>query len=285
MDVPRAELIAPTIISGATRAVRLPHTDGMRLIAIVLALAGSGLASAEPADIAAVKDKLTLWSDGKKHFIAMVMTRDSDSPIFWSGDGQSFYRLRVTGGSSEGGDEDLKVLTRNFWEPRGSGMSPEAGFKWSAEEKQLNVECSTRAAPLHQLERDAAQKLIAQARFFTPRWNRYAYALARDAHGRYYYVDNVREPEGAKNFRLFAGPKGAMKQQKMLNVVSDSQGDIFSTANGELRLILSKQDSTWIANEKPKKLVWVPVDENHIMIYTDLGVYTGEPLGTPCDDL
>ena len=29
----------------------------------------------------------------------------------------------------------------------------------------------------------------------------------------------------------------------------------------------------------------VPVEDNHVLIYTDLGVYTGEPLGTPCDDL
>ena len=37
-------------------------------------------------------------------------------------------------------------------------------------------------------------------------------------------------------------------------------------------------------NEKKAKLVLEPSD-NHVMIYTDLGVYTGEPLGTPCDDL
>ena len=29
----------------------------------------------------------------------------------------------------------------------------------------------------------------------------------------------------------------------------------------------------------------LPIDDNAVMIYTDLGVYTGQPLGTPCDDL
>jgi hypothetical protein len=29
----------------------------------------------------------------------------------------------------------------------------------------------------------------------------------------------------------------------------------------------------------------VPVDANRIMIYTDLGVYAGQRLGTPCDDM
>ena len=30
------------------------------------------------ADVSAVKDKLTLWTDGKKHYLALVMTTDSD---------------------------------------------------------------------------------------------------------------------------------------------------------------------------------------------------------------
>ena len=29
----------------------------------------------------------------------------------------------------------------------------------------------------------------------------------------------------------------------------------------------------------------VPVEDNAVMIYSDLGVYAGENLGTPCDDM
>ena len=96
----------------------------------------------------------------------------------------------------------------------------------------------------------------------------------------------MREPEDTKNFRLCAGIKGAMKLQKMTNVVSDSEGDIFSTKTGSLRLVLDKHETIWVQSEKKTKLVFLdPVEDNHVMIYTDLGVYTGEPLGTPCDDL
>src|SRR5262249_41586731 len=121
--------------------------------------------------------------------------------------------------------------------------------------------------------------------FYKSRWNHYAYALARDTTGKYYFVDNLREPENSKVFRLFAGAKGNLKLQKMTNVVSDSEGDIFSTKTGSLRLVMEKKEPTWIAKEKKTKLTWIPVEDNHIMIYTDLGVYTGMPLGTPCDDL
>jgi hypothetical protein len=32
-------------------------------------------------------------------------------------------------------------------------------------------------------------------------------------------------------------------------------------------------------------LISLPLDDNRVLIYTDLGVYAGQRLGTPCDDL
>jgi hypothetical protein len=259
---------------------------------LVLLLSGSSIAAAAPpprdapapADVAAVKDKLTVWTDAKQHYLALVLTSDTDSPVFWSDDGKRFYQLRVFGGGSEGGDKDLKKLDRVFWEPRVSAPY-QASLDYSAEKKALTVQCSERKTALHALPAADAKTLVAAAQFYQPRWNRYAYALARDNTGRYYYVDNQRQPEHSKNFRLWAGPKGAMKPQKMLNVVSDSEGDIFATRSGELRLVLDKHETSWIKKKRKTSLVFLPVEENHIMIYTDLGVYTGAPLGTPCDDL
>jgi len=239
-----------------------------------------------PYDVSEIKDKLTFWSDGKKHVLALVMTSNSDSPIFWSADGKDFYELRIHGGGSEGDDKDLKRLDRTFWEPRVDALY-KAGFDYKKDDKgpDMSIQCSERKTKLKQLPAADAKTLADAAKFYKPRWTHYAYSLARDNTGKYYYVDNVREPEHAKNFRLWAGMKGAMKPQKMTNVVSDSEGDIFSTKTGSLRLILDKHETTWVQNEKKTKLVYLEPSDNHIMIYTDLGVYTGEPLGTPCDDL
>jgi hypothetical protein len=240
----------------------------------------------QPADVSAVKDKLTVWSDGKKHYLALVMTTDSDSPVFWSGDGKGFYQLRIAGGGSEGGDADLKKLDRIFWEPRVDAPY-QASFAYEKQDQggAITVQCSARKTPLTRLPPAEVKALVDGAHFYKARWNHYAYALARDNTGRYYYVDNQREPEHSKSFRLWAGPKGAMKPQKMVNVVSDSEGDIFATRSGQLRLVLDKHETTWIQSERKTKLVYLPPEDNHVMIYTDLGVYTGEPLGTPCDDL
>jgi hypothetical protein len=250
---------------------------------ILLLLAATGAALAEPSDVTAVRDKLTVWSDGKKHFIAMVMTSRTDSPIFWSEDGKRFLQLRVFGGASDGYDDDLKMLDRNFWEPRQRGG--EADLDYKKERGNLDVHCELRHVMMEKLAAAEAKKVLDGASFEKPLWNRYAYALVRDESGRYYYVDNVREPEGQKRFRLFAGPKGGLKLQKLTNIVSDSEGDIFATPKGELRLILSKKDSSFVAGKKRTPLVWIPVEDNAVMIYTDLGVYSGEPLGTPCDAL
>jgi hypothetical protein len=84
-------------------------------------------------------------------------------------------------------------------------------------------------------------------------------------------------------FRLYSGPRGSMKPLKMVNVVSDSEGDIFSTKSGELRLVLDKKESAWVQKGKRQPLKSLPVEDNVALIYADLGVYTGQPLGTPCD--
>ncbi len=76
-----------------------------------------------------------------------------------------------------------------------------------------------------------------------------------------------------------------MKLQKMTDVASDSEGEIFATKTGSLRLVLDKKQSSWLMGEKATSLTLIPVEQNYQMIYNDLGVYTGERLGTPCDDL
>ena len=52
--------------------------------------------------------------------------------------------------------------------------------------------------------------------------------------------------------------KGNLKQLKMTNVVADSEGEIFSTKTGELRLVLNKSEYAWVQAGAPLKLL--PVD-------------------------
>jgi hypothetical protein len=142
--------------------------------------------------------------------------------------------------------------------------------------------CGERTTEFKAVEQGKVTAMVGGAKFHPPRWKYRAYALARDDAGTYYYVDRRRD-EGSMEFRLYSGQRGSMKPLKMVNVVSDSEGDIFSTKTGELRLVLDKKESAWVQKGKRQQLKSLPVEDNVALIYADLGVYTGQPLGTPCD--
>lgn len=228
-------------------------------------------------DLSDVKDKLRLFTDGKKHYVAMIPFGEISEHLYY-GDGKNFYAMRVQGGGASGREQ----FSRTFWDPRlPDGYKRSVGFK----DGKYSVQCDERVTALTPVPEADAKAMIGAAAFFPARWQHRAYALARDDKGNYYYVDKLREPENNKAFRLYAGLKGKMKLQKMTNVVSDSEGDMFATRTGGLRLIMNKGESTWIAGKARTKLLLVPVEDNGAMIYSELGVYTGQPLGTPCDDL
>jgi hypothetical protein len=229
-------------------------------------------------DISAVKDKLQVWTDGKQHYI-VVEPWDADYKHLYYGDGKRFYSQRTHSGGREGNVS----WDRTFWEARvGALWQGGVGMR---KDSPVVVQCGDRKTELTRVEGEARDKVIAGASFYGPLWKLRPYSLARDDKGVYYFVDRPREPENNKAFRLFAGPRGSLKPLKMTNVVSDSQGDIFTTKKGELRLILDKKQSKWIAGKKETELVSLPIEDNRIMIYTDLGVYAGQRLGTPCDDM
>jgi hypothetical protein len=228
-------------------------------------------------DISAVRDKLVIVHDGKQHYIAVVPFGDTYEHLYY-GDGKHFYGQRVSGGSRSGDTEWNRV----FWEPRVDvPWKGSIGFR----DGKYSVQCGSRATEFQPLPADEQGAMLKAAAFAKPLWSHQAYALARDNKGTYYFVDRLREPENSKAFRLFAGPRGSLKLMKMTNVVSDSQGDIFSTKKGELRLVLDRMHPVWAAGKAETALVNLPLDENRVMIYTDLGVYAGQRLGTPCDDL
>lgn len=248
---------------------------------VAIADSAAPAAAGDEADVSAYRDKLKVLTDGKGHYVAVLPFTISDGPdtgYLFYGDGKEMWAQRRIGGGRNGNESFDSV----FWEPRvASGYQANFGFK----DGKWTVQCDERKTELTALSKEDAGKLLAGAKFYKTRWKRRAYALARDNSGTYYYVDRAREPEGNKDFRVFRGPKGAVKPQKMVNVVSDTQGDIFVTSAGKLRLVLDKGEQSWLQGGKTTKLTSVPVEDNAVMIYSELGVYSGERLGTPCDDL
>ncbi|MFZ5469719.1 MAG: hypothetical protein ACOZIN_09805 [Myxococcota bacterium] len=230
----------------------------------------------EKVDIAAMKEKLKVLEDGKGHVI-VVEPFGASGALFW-GDGKTMYEQRVLGGGAVGEES----FSRNFWEPR---VERRAQAELSFREGKYTVDCESRQTEFKPAAENRAAEVLDRAVFLKPRWKRIAYALARDNAGNYYYVDRARETERVEDFRLFIGPRGRLKQQQMVNIVSDSAGDIFASKKGELRLVLDRKESLWISGKKTLTLTALPVEDNVKLIYTGLGVYEREKLGTPCDEL
>jgi hypothetical protein len=234
-------------------------------------------AEPEKVDVSAQLKKMRVYSDGKNHFIAFARDKEQSIPSeAFYGDGKSFYKLRAPG---YGGDRDSWSIS--LWDPRLSNALASLIYK----EGEVSVECQSRKTALKELGVDDAKALASKAAFYGPRWKRMPRTLLRDDKGTYYFVDQQRDVPGMKDVKLYMGPRGKLKQQQMVNIVSDTQGDIFSTKNGDLRLIANQYDYRWVKGKKEVKLTQVSVEDNHVLIYTDLGVYEGMPLGTPCDDL
>jgi len=230
---------------------------------------------ADAVSIKGAESKLAVWTDGKGHYVAAVpFAKPDERKWFFYGNGKEFWQQRVVASSR---NEDIE------WELEFQEPASTAGFL-AFQEKKTHVRCEGRSTALSQLPDAKARSMLAAARFHSPRWKTYPYALARDNIGKYYYVDRQREPANNHNFRLYVGPRGSMKLMTMTNIVSDSGGDIFATKNGELRLVLDKNEAAWIEGKTETKLVALPVHENTKLIHRDLGVYIGQAFGTPCDD-
>jgi hypothetical protein len=225
-------------------------------------------------------EKTTLCSDGKSHYVVVA---PGGERLFY-GDGKRFSAVP---------HESLLPGTM-FFDPRHVNKTANPSFRgydmrlYSSVEAQhgrCEARCGAKQMALNIVDAATARPLLTGASFGPSPRQHVPHALFRDEHGNYYFVDRGFLPEAEKRFRLFRGPKGSLKELKMTNVISDSEGEIFSTRTGSLRLIIDKSKPTvWIERGKSTSLREVPVGENLPLIYNELGVYEGERLGTPCDD-
>ncbi len=227
-------------------------------------------------DISKIKKDLVVLTDDDGDFYAMSGTWSDDNAVFF-GDGKTMYALRVFGGGADG---STGAIDFSFWSPRAGGnASVQRDGKG-----EYKLWCGEESFALKKAPDAVAKKLLDSAAFKKYLWKRQAQALARDDAGNYYYVDRMRDDFGGKAHRIFAGPKGGLKELPMTNVVSDSVGEIYATKRGELRFITSSSSATWIKGATKTNLTIIPVEDNIKLIYSDLGVYDGS-LGTPCDDM
>ncbi|WP_254360900.1 hypothetical protein [Corallococcus exiguus] len=240
-----------------------------------------------------LRDRMVLESakvcaDGKGHYTVLIpQTPEHEGDLFY-GDGKTFTQVVPVGypSSTEGGFFEPRFFNPkandNF---RGTDYRVVSDVKLSEDFKTCALRCGEKNLPQQPVPAEEAKELLRKAAYQPSPVKFQPYALLRDDKGVYYLVERGIGADN-KSFRIFTGQRGQVKQQKMLNVVTDSQGEIFSTQGGDLRLVVDREEpSFWVVKSKRQKLRAVPVGENLPFIYNELGVYTGARLGTPCDDV
>jgi hypothetical protein len=231
-------------------------------------------------------EKTALCTDGKEHYVAVAS--DEHTTRLYSGDGKSFVAVPSPGPALSGDTffDPRHVAPNANRDFRGVDMRVYSSVELDQDKKSCAVRCGDRTVPLKLVPAKETKPMLLAAKIGpTPqKWR--PYVLFRDEKGVYYYVDRGFKPGEEKRFRLFRGVTGSLKEQKMTNVVSDSEGEIFSTKSGSLKMIVDRKHPTvWVQASKSTRLREVPVADNLPMIYSDLGVYAAERMGTPCDDL
>jgi hypothetical protein len=224
-------------------------------------------------------ERLAVCTDGNGSYVGLRPTKGPDKwdpgqrEIFY-GEGKNLFKVDQASYHMEGRFFDPRVKIRH------RGDLP--WVKVDRKKKSCTVRCGSRTAKLELLSEEKAVSVMSKATIKDPAKTRVPHGLARDRRGVYYYVD--RAPgKPARDYRLYRGPLGKLKRLKMTNLVSDTQGDVFATPNGKLRLVLEKEHSYWVRGNKRVRLINVPIRKNLPLIYNDLGIYLGKRLGTPCD--
>jgi hypothetical protein len=244
------------------------------------------LTQVQPLDLGEDRAKLKGLTDGQGHYVLYNSERPFSGPLL-SGDAKALYLNRTFGGGASG-DERWDVT---FWDPRvvntGNGR---ASVSMTESGKTFTLYCGKKDLPLQPLSPEELEKLLAGAKLLPARWTRLPEKLIRDDLGTYFFIDRLRtEDQGdRRDFRVFKGSRGKMKLLPLKDIVDDSEGTIFATRDGVLRLITTDKNSRqqvfkWVVGKAETKLTEVPVEDNARMIYMDLGPYSGLPLGTACD--
>jgi hypothetical protein len=255
---------------------------------IGVAVFGVGLVSTvaadpapKPVDVKAMKSQGVVLQDAQGG--VYVVFRGDDAKVFYGPNSKAVYEQRIVGSSSDGEGR----WEFNTWAPR----VPNGAHLGSLEHKKdgsFHKSCGDKDdTGLTELSGEKAHAVLDKTPFLSMGIVRVPHLLARDDSGVYYYVDRIAKVYGGKGYRVFVGRKGAMKPMPLVDVASDSAGDVFSTKSGDLRLVRNSEDNkekmTWVKGGKRTELVFLDTDVNSVVIFKDLGLYGF--LGTLCDDV
>ncbi len=220
-----------------------------------------------------------------------VLKNDAGDVLVFNPDSIEMNGLPVENSTISFGNGKIMHALRKIHGRSWATWGPMGGAEIKKKDGQWVVVCLQKETSYRELPREEAKKILDTATFEGGLWKREPLALSRDQRGIYYYVDRLLPEFGGKGFRVFKGPRGQLKQTNLVDIIDDQKGKIFSTKQGELRLLLG-EGATWIEGRHRDELtiVWEEKEtranlplKTAKLIYHGLGVYDGQVFGTLCD--
>ena len=245
-----------------------PLTPAPGSIAVVASAPAPPGGKEVAADVsAAVRKRMVALTDGKGVMIAYDPGAEDSFAPFYAGRNDALYAQRISGGSREGD----QAFDRVFWEPR-------VNERWQASFGKKDgkhwLQCGERKIEL------SPAKLARDARLLQVRWQRRLVQLARTDDLVYFVVDQAREPEGNRDYRLHIGRPGAFTYVKVDEALLERDESLYVTAQGRLQV---GYGASWTPKGgAPVPLKPLPVEDHAGEAYGPWRLYA-EPLGTPCD--
>lgn len=268
----------------------------------VVALLANADAQAPADDAKLIRDAPVMYTDGKGHYfgharIGSSPTLTEETPTF-HGDAKTLF-----------------LHGRANWQNKHLlDLAGPPGMYWNfvrEPDGRIRATCGKRNVPLQAVTDEAAKKLTASARFEPAlKWNRIPVRLARDDEGTYYYVDAANpKHEQYVDHRVYIGKRGAVKAAVLKDVVSDPAGALYITNLGTLKfsthqqadialaksvpqsseiratpyVVVRPDEARWLSRGRTTILSIVPHKTEDELVYADLGAYTREKFGSPCD--
>lgn len=229
-------------------------------------------------------ERTAVCADPERKHVVLLGPREAPHGGMAYGDGERFFLVRTDPMLGESWFLDPRQRNDKHNDDfRGRDLRMYSYVEADAAHGTCKVSCGTRETALRLVTGDEKSAILARARYEPSPHQREPYALARDKTGTYYFVDHGVTEASARDFHLYRGKRGKLRRLQMKDVVSDSEGEIFASASGSLRLVLGKDSAQWVSGGTTNLLL-LPLHENLGLIYNELGVYLTERLGVPCDD-
>jgi TolB-like protein len=227
------------------------------------------------------RERRAVFTDGAGHFVTVVPATLSSHPLF-AGDAKKLFRARAVGGGTDG----RGGWSVTFWDPRFS-----SGWQRSIEGEagDIHLQCGDRKVTLRRVPPLEARAQLRGVKVFQPRWRRIPHGLARDDDGNYYLLEGARSADGDPkdaDYRLWVGPKKKMVPLELVDVARDGGGYLAISTGGKLSLKydpVGGMKAEWITSAGSRALTWLAPEDHGALLYGELSVWAGQPLGTPCD--